>query len=287
MSIDDLKDVLDALWDARSKWDRIGLQLNFREPDLAAIAERFRGDPNHCLMEMIILWLKQVSLPPPTWKSIINALKHRTVGEKELAQRVAQRLRFEDEGSRYESNAMLKLNLSKIKYEFAKLQLDVQRALDSGEAKGTIEDVYHYLVTVFQCDIPSASFTDMFVSITLRGLWNYRHYSPLENFIEEFLPSRNNRMLEYKNSLAGFQATTKLVHYIEKASLPLTGVDQEYSIEKSCFSKEDYRKLSVRLNLKQPLSEVSLKYMEDLWSDLAQEFELPSLTAVIKRILEG
>ena len=292
-----LKDVLDAICEARSKWVCIGVQLNFTDSDLAAIAEECRDDPKMCLYKVIAQWLRRVSPSPPTWYDIIKALKNKMVDEQDLAQRIAhtQCLRFEDEDNACATEVdtmteMTHKNEAKIMHEFSKLQLDVRRALDSGEARGTIADVHQYLVGVFRCDIPSANFTDMFVSITKRGLWTYKHYSPLENFIKEFLPGRKNKMVEYKNHLAGFQATTNLVHYMRKANLPLTDVDEEDSVEKpSSFSKNDciYRELKIRLNLKRSLSDLSLKYVEDLWSDFVDEFGLPSLTAVIKRILEG
>ena len=85
------------IWDARSKWYRISLRLNFREPDLAAIAKKFRDDPDDCLCEMVTQWLKQGPLSPPTWNSIVSALTHQMIGEKELARRIAQRLMLEVE----------------------------------------------------------------------------------------------------------------------------------------------------------------------------------------------
>ena len=48
-----------------------------------------------------------------------------------------------------------------------------------------------------------------------------------------------------------------------------------------------YRKLKVKLNLNRKLSEVSLSYISELWNVFIEEFDLPSLTAVIDQLIEG
>lgn len=74
LTINDLKNVLLAIWDARSNWCDIGLQLDIRKPDLDAIQKECGSDLRRCLTEMLTLWLKQLN-PPPTWNSMISALK--------------------------------------------------------------------------------------------------------------------------------------------------------------------------------------------------------------------
>ena len=64
MAITDLKDILEAVWDARNKWMNIGLQLNIVKTDLDAINTVKKGDPADCLREMLSLWLTQVKHPP-------------------------------------------------------------------------------------------------------------------------------------------------------------------------------------------------------------------------------
>ena len=90
MTIDDLKDVKDAIWDARSKWNDIGLQLSIRKPDLDAIHEDCR-DVQQCLTEMLTLWLKRAN-PPPTWESMANALKQPSVEWQQLAEEIEKNM---------------------------------------------------------------------------------------------------------------------------------------------------------------------------------------------------
>ena len=61
---------------------------------------------------------------------------------------------------------------------------------------------------------------------------------------------------------------------------------QSFSPEKY---KKHYRKLTVTLKLdrKIKLSEKTLDYVDTLWKALIEEFNLPSLTAVIDRIVKG
>ena len=90
LTIDDLKDIISEIRDARSKWEEIGLQLNIRKPDLDAIDKELRGNTQACLKEVITQWLKQVD-PPPTWSAIISALNHPDVGYEQLAEEIVHK----------------------------------------------------------------------------------------------------------------------------------------------------------------------------------------------------
>ena len=87
MAITDLKDILEAVWDARNKWMNIGIQLNIVKTDLDEINTVQKGNPEDCLREMLSLWLKQVK-HPPTWSVLIAALKKPTVGLQQLAEQI-------------------------------------------------------------------------------------------------------------------------------------------------------------------------------------------------------
>ena len=87
MTSKDLRTVRDAVWDARTKWMNIGIELDLQQSDLTAIEAAHRSDIGRCLTEMLTLWLKQVD-PPPTWSKMVAALQHRIIGEGELAEQV-------------------------------------------------------------------------------------------------------------------------------------------------------------------------------------------------------
>ena len=88
LSYDDLKDVRRAVWDARSKWKDIGVELGLRPATLENLKDEHRGN-NACVTEMLTIWLKGLT-PNPTWQALIDALKEPTVCEEALASQIQQ-----------------------------------------------------------------------------------------------------------------------------------------------------------------------------------------------------
>ena len=80
-------DIISEIRDAHCKWEDIGIQLNIGKPDLDAINEEFRDNPQNCLAEMLTLWLRQ-GKSPTTWCKLISVLKHPTVGFQQLAEEI-------------------------------------------------------------------------------------------------------------------------------------------------------------------------------------------------------
>ena len=85
LSTKDLMVVQSELWDARSKWRNIGIQLHMKIEDLEAIGEKYLYAPDACFTDCITTWLRQTN-PPPTWTALINALRSRPVGFQEMAE---------------------------------------------------------------------------------------------------------------------------------------------------------------------------------------------------------
>ena len=85
LAIADLKTVRAAVWEARTEWMNIGIELNIAKTDLDAI--KGAGDPGVCLTEMLTLWLKLVD-PLPTWSALISALKQPPIGCQQLAEQI-------------------------------------------------------------------------------------------------------------------------------------------------------------------------------------------------------
>ena len=83
----DLRTVRRAVWDARTKWMDIGLELDLNMSDLAAIEAVHRADIGRCFIEMLTVWLKQVD-PPPTWTALVAALQDPVIGCGDLAEQV-------------------------------------------------------------------------------------------------------------------------------------------------------------------------------------------------------
>lgn len=80
-----VKEVRDVLCGVAAKWRDIGIELELDIGMLQNIEQRCRGDPEACLTEMIIHWLKSTD-PHPSCAALANALRARAVGESVLAE---------------------------------------------------------------------------------------------------------------------------------------------------------------------------------------------------------
>ena len=186
--------------------------------------------------------------------------------------------------------------LQKIKRQFASLQLEVRSALEACQVK--LNDVHQFLVSFFQseCNIPEATdLTKLFNSITRAKLWRYDHYSPLRELAETFLPDDNparKLVSKYKDQLSGFYVTTKIVDFINLSELDDSEDDSDDDNKQILTPKEPkklYRELRVTLKLDRKIkfSDMTMSYINTLWKALIEEFNLPPLTAVIKKIVPG
>ena len=174
--------------------------------------------------------------------------------------------------------------LQRIKRHFAELQVKVRSAMEEHGVK--VIDVHQYLVSVFCADIPETSeLTKLFNFVTKSQLWRYDHYLPLKEFAIAFLPADNparKHVIEYQSQYSGFLTTTKIIEYINLSEL-------EDSKDDKSPQDVDYHKLAVTLKLgrKVKLSDLSMSYVDELWRALIDEFNLPPLTAVLKKIVGG
>ena len=183
---------------------------------------------------------------------------------------------------------MIRSNMDEIKALFSSLVLEVQLALQS---QSDIRHVRHFLITFFKYDFSETSDLEkLFTTITLNDLWDYHNYSPLERLINKFLSNDQNigsLMKEYKARLSGFYLTTKLIDYIEYQNLSTDDSDEECDQSSPKLTTKQYKKIKVVLQLERKISEVSLDYVVKLWQSFAEEYEIPSLTAVIDKIMAG
>ena len=181
--------------------------------------------------------------------------------------------------------------LQKIKGQFASLQVEVRLAMEARQVK--VSDAHQFLVSFFQSEscIPEApNLTKLFNIVTEAKLWRYDHFSPLRELAEKFLPENNparKLVSEYKNQLSGFYTTTKIIDFIDLSELE--DDSDSNGAKQSLSSKELYRELKVTLKLdrKIKLSDMTMSYVDTLWKALIEEFDLPPLTAIIKKIVGG
>ena len=183
---------------------------------------------------------------------------------------------------------MIRSNVDEIKALFSSLVLKVQLALQS---QSDVSNVRDFLITFFKYDFPETSdLKKLFATVTLNDLWDYHNYSPLERLVNQFLPSDRevgSLMKAYKARLSGFYLTTKLINYIEYQNLSADDSDEECDQPSPKLTPKQYKKIKVVLQLERKISQVSLDYVVKLWQSFAEEYEVPSLTAVIDSIIAG
>ena len=185
---------------------------------------------------------------------------------------------------------MTETALRKIKHCFSHLVLDIQSSMK--ERKVQVKKVRRFLLVFCEgnCSIPKDDNLDIvFDTITEARLWRYDHYGLLEKLAKEFLPEDDParvQMTEYKSQLTGFQATTRIIDFIN-----LNELEDREEIRDRLFSpmryNSHYQKLTVELELQKDVSELTLRFVDELWRALMKEFHLPLLTAVIDKIVEG
>ena len=79
----------------------IGLELNLEKSDLDALQVRHKEDINDCFTDMFDLWLK--TNPRPTLAELIAALRQRTVGLQQLADKLEKEGLKQDKSIKHRS----------------------------------------------------------------------------------------------------------------------------------------------------------------------------------------
>ena len=90
LSITDLAKVLRAVYDARTKWYNIGLELKIMPSDLDVIRFEYHDNPSECFRELLSRWLRRGD-PKPTWVVLAYALESPTVGFRTLSEEMKQK----------------------------------------------------------------------------------------------------------------------------------------------------------------------------------------------------
>ena len=188
------------------------------------------------------------------------------------------------------SEAMFRSNLEDIKSRFAVLLQSIQSALEANNV--TKEAVRGVLVGMYpNCEdcVPKTNMEEIFAAATRYKIWDYEHHSPVEKLIRRLLGSQSDYLCdvrEYKAHLSGFFATVKLIDYIKYTKVDPT-VETSGKIDLAEFTIAHFQKLKVKLNLKRRIDRLSLNYIQDLWEEFVEEFDIPFLTAVVHKVMSG
>ena len=82
LTSDDLGQVMEEVLDVSEQWYHLGLQLKVKISTLDSIRAQF-ADPRDQLLEMLKTWL--TTSDNPSWKTLTDALRSRSVRESLLA----------------------------------------------------------------------------------------------------------------------------------------------------------------------------------------------------------
>ena len=182
-------------------------------------------------------------------------------------------------------------NLNKIKGQFSSVLVKVQSALKSHQV--TVDELHSFLVHYTSRDDwiqNPLNLDEIFNALSVAKLWSYNHYDLLEEITKRLLPGDTDvkkLIFEYKGQLTGFYTTTKIADFIEISKFEDSEQDPQQPLPVDTFTFKDYRKLKLKLKLNRKVSVITLSYVDELWRSLAEEFDLPCLTAVIHSIIEG
>ena len=183
---------------------------------------------------------------------------------------------------------MLQSNLEEIKSKFAELLTSIQDALEDNNIN--VERAHRVIVEVCNCGrdcLPTTSLRELFDAASDHKFWDYTHHSPVEKLVRRFIPDHMGLISEYKQCLSGFCCTTRLLDFILYANFNDSHTTAVNELPLMSYTNREYDTLTAKLETGRSLSLLSLEYVQDLWNSFAEEFKIPSLTAVIEKILKG
>ena len=97
MNIRDLRLVRIKLWEARTKWMSIGVELGLTYVTLEEIEQQTNhSDPGECFTKLLARWLES-SDPPATWSTMLDALRSPTINLTHLANSTEEDLKVESQ----------------------------------------------------------------------------------------------------------------------------------------------------------------------------------------------
>ena len=85
----DLRKVLRTIWEARTEWYNLGLELEITSDTLDSIELSNRQNPDRCFRAMLTKWLREHK--QPSWSALAEALTSPSVGLSHLAQEILEK----------------------------------------------------------------------------------------------------------------------------------------------------------------------------------------------------
>ena len=162
------------------------------------------------------------------------------------------------------------------------------------EMRNFVADLHNHKRTVVGSIKRSSTIGLLFSAIKKNNLWTFQHYNLLYNVIKMF-GTRDAKvemmkwMKEYIVNYNGYSAAEKIIEaiprYYDRAKQKMSqSKDPRTDLS---FDEEDLEMLGKSLSIHIRISNESIQYIDDLWSEIAARFRIPSLTAYLYSILHG
>lgn len=273
------------------RWYLVGRHLHISNEKLQAIS-RDHDSEDERKLAMLEEWHQREGSSATYFKLASALHKH---GRSDLVDLLCRKLisSFRNEVSTdvcvrvaERGESMHRSNMEDIKIRFETLVQDVLQALKAkGVAAKNVHQVLAGMYTDLSDSIPKNNVDEIFAVAKRLRLWDFMHHSPVEKLVRRLVPDHVLKVTEYKQTLSGFCTTIKLIDFICCQNIECETGNNELPLEN--YSRNHYQRLRVKLEIDRNITDISLKYVMDLWEQFAEEFHIPFLTAVIDRILEG
>ena len=139
----------------------------------------------------------------------------------------------------------------------------------------------------------SSDINEIFDAIGDHELWDYWNYYPLEKIVEAVDaaddPDISSLIETYKRDLEAYKVTTKLIDLIAAAdseSILDTSSSEGEQLEQPARDDEHYYQ-SLSKKLKTKFTHHTLKYIDNLWNECANLYNLPPRVALLDHIRKG
>ena len=188
---------------------------------------------------------------------------------------------------------VVKESEAKLKDDFTSLLWKMSEKLI--EMNVNMKDLCYHVEWLFPGDcIPTRSDPEpgpkeIFSALMGKKLMNHLNYNPpLESIAKKFDKTADSSLLDlvenYKVKRTAFVATTSLADFISKCENE-EEADPDEPLDKTKYDKAFFRKLRLKLKIKITIE--TIEYIDDLWRSLADEFLLPSLSALLDKVISG
>ena len=141
-----------------------------------------------------------------------------------------------------------------------------------------------------ECIPESCDIHEIFEALTSNKLWDSWNYLPLKKIVEGFAADDQELASwidTYKQDLKSYKVTTRLIDRISVAESD-SNVDESEEEEHdkpARYDKRFYRTLSLKLKTK--FTDQTMEYIDDLWHEIADLYDLPRYVILLDSVRKG